>query len=201
MIVSPTAIPDELYAPPAGFRSNQTSEQPGVWLDAAEFHTLATAALPVLDAAFDADGQLATSSGRVTAARIAAEGAVALYHGDFLPIERYDDDVERMRQYYHRMWRTLVHHLIYFALAEHRYHRARLLFSDLLDVDPGDEDAAARLMHLQWSAGNREDAVKTYQRVVGYLNHTLAIGPSHRLKTLYQALCNGDEAPPFKGAR
>lgn len=66
---------------------------------------------------------------------------------------------------------------------------------------PGDEDVAARLMHLQWSAGNREDAVKTYQRVVGYLNHTLAIGPSHRLKTLYQALCNGDEAPPFKGAR
>lgn len=197
LMATPTDIPYELHAHPVGYRSYQASEQPGVWLDIAQFHDLATAALPVLDVAIDADGHVAVSSGRVVTARIAAERAVALYHGDFLPFERYDEDVERTRQNYHRMWRALVHYLIYFALAEHRYHRASLLLGSLLDMDPGDEDAAASLIHVQWAAGYREDACKTYQRVVGYLNNALAVGPSPRLKTLYRALCSGEEAPPF----
>ena len=201
LVVIPTEIPAELNAHPVDYRSCQPSGKTGIWLDTAQFQDLVAAALPVLDGAFDSDGQVALSNGRVIAARAAAESAVALYHGDFLPVERYDDDIERTRLHYHRMWRTLVRYLIYFALAERHYNRASLLLSTLLHMDPGDEDAAASLIHVQWAEGYREDALKTYQRVVGYLDDTLAIGPSPRLKSLYHALRSGVEAPPFKGSR
>jgi DNA-binding SARP family transcriptional activator len=95
--------------------------------------------------------------------RVKARGALALYRGDLLPEDRYDEwAVERREQL--------------------RLRRLELLRLDgewetVADLDPGDEVAALHLMREHAARGDRHAAIRQFERLDRTLRRELGVAP------------------------
>jgi len=150
-----------------------------VWVDADEFERLLAAAttsdepLPLL------------------------EEADALYAGEYLPDDPYEDWTAERREALKRGWMELQ-----LALAKHRERNgdpdgAAKALQRLLEADPGDERAGQAVLRLLLGHGRRADASRVYRRLTQALRDDLGVEPSEETAALGRSLgAPSTEAPP-----
>jgi len=131
--------------------------------------------------------ELAEASEWVEAAEV-FETAIARYRGDFLPEDRYEPWVEETAK--HLKDRHLDALL---DLAECYAHLGRLRQAishcqRLLAIEPHREAAVRKLMEYQSRAGQRTEAIETYQEAVRVLREYLDVEPSEDTQALYSAI-------------
>lgn len=123
----------------------------------------------VIDAGrFEAAAKVALLSGD---ARQCAEAA-DLYRGPLLPDDRYvewlDAPRERLQQLYVKVLRT------------------GRLWSQLIALDPTDEEAQCALMQAALDAGNRNEAIRLFDQLRERLRIELGVGPSPAAIGIYE---------------
>ena len=123
------------------------------------------------------------------------EEALALYAGDLLPENRFDQWAELRRvQVRASVVRLLLDQGIEReARGDHRGAIASL--ERLVGIDPVHEEAYARLMRVAALEGERHVAVRWYGRLVESLRGELGIEPSEELRRLYADVASGRSAP------
>jgi len=156
---------------------------PRIWMDAHRFEALATAALGVL-------GRYRSGCGgqSVAAARTAADQALALYRGPFLPTERQIEWAQPRRLHVLMLWATLVQARAELAVVEKDLTHAALLCSELLLADPEDEEATGRLMCIEAARGRRSEALRVYQRLCAHVTANGGAKPTRELQDIEQAI-------------
>ena len=122
--------------------------------------------------------------------------AVALFGGDLLPEERFEDWAIDRRE---RVKATYVELLLELSQIERR--RARLdaaieALKRIVAVEPLHEDAQAQLIHLHGLAGRRHLAVTHYQRFCDLLKAELGAEPLPTTIEIYQSVISGRTCPP-----
>ena len=123
------------------------------------------------------------------------EQALALYAGDLLPENRFEQWAELRRvQLRARVVRLLLDQGTDRESRGDR-HGAVASFERLIGIDPVHEEAHARLMRLAASEGQRHAAVRWYGRIVESLREELGVEPNEELRRLYADIVSGRLAP------
>ncbi len=124
------------------------------------------------------------------------EQAAALYGGDYLPDDLYEDWAEKRREALRRRWRQLQ-----FRRAELRAdlgHTDQAIdtLEQLLHVDQCDEDAAEALIGLLAAQNHRAEALHVYETVAVSLKRELGVEPREGLVELRRQLVTHAAHPP-----
>ena len=126
--------------------------------------------------------------------------ALALYHGDLLPDNLYDDWTQARREALQRLQRETTFKLAEYEREAGDYPTAIRVIAPLLTRDPTDEAAHRELMRLYALSGQRHEALRQYQRCVDALNIELDVSPVAATEVLYAEILNGalsaSESPP-----
>lgn len=115
---------------------------------------------------FEADGRaaLASSAG--------VDEALALYRGDLLPDDRFavwaEDPRDRLRTLYLRLL------------------KAAARWDDVVKADPADEEAHRALMVRALGAGDRQGAIRQFERLCRRLRADLGVGPGAATVAVYE---------------
>jgi predicted ATPase/DNA-binding SARP family transcriptional activator len=149
---------------------------PDDWLDAAAFARASRVALAGQDAA-------------------ACRAALALYGGDYLPDEPYAAWAEQLRASLRRQYLDLLVHLATLSGGQGEVEEAEACLRQVLDAEPGHEEAAAALMGLLAAAGRRSEALHVYQRLATVLEEDLDVAPSAEITTLRARILAQEAAP------
>ncbi|MEW5958860.1 MAG: AAA family ATPase [Chloroflexota bacterium] len=128
------------------------------------------------------------------------EAARALYQGDFLPEDLYEDWAGRHRQTYRAAYCSLVGQMARLYTQNAAYQEAIHCLLDLLRLDPTREESYRQLMQLYTQIGERHQAIQLYQQVHQTLQGELGIEPSAETTALYQAIVENRWQPPSKPA-
>lgn len=129
------------------------------------------------------------------AARLAAEDrasealrecrrAIALYQGDYLEGEPYDDwwlfERERLRELYVDVLKLMasIHYDQGDSLEAIEKYRAAL------GIDPGSEEVHRELMRLLWQSGMPDEALDQYEACRKLLREEIGVEPTHETETL-----------------
>jgi len=126
--------------------------------------------------------------------RAALEAAAALYAGDLL--SGCDDDwlaTERGRL--RDGFRRAVERLADLSEAERDYRGAIRWGRRLVELDPVDEAASARLMRLHALSGDRAGALRVYHGCATALVRELGVAPTAATREAYERLLEGEAAP------
>ncbi|WP_217697908.1 AfsR/SARP family transcriptional regulator [Sinomonas mesophila] len=115
---------------------------------------------------FEADGRaaLASSTG--------VDEALALYRGELLPADRFATWAEEPRD----RLRTLYLRLL----------KAAGRWDDVLDAEPSDEEAHRAIMVRALEAGDRQGAIRQFERLCRVLRADLGIGPGAETVAVYE---------------
>jgi DNA-binding SARP family transcriptional activator/tetratricopeptide (TPR) repeat protein len=142
--------------------------------------------------AFRAAAAAARGSGEI--ARY--EAALAIYRGDLLPEDVYEEwsiaDREELRALFGRM-------LAEAAELDERAGRVNAAvdrLEQLLRLDPLDEDVHRRLMRLHAGAGSRHRALRQYERCRDALRRELDVEPSLETEALHHSIAEGEPRRP-----
>jgi len=115
------------------------------------------------------------------------EHAVQLYRGDLLE-GWYQDwclfERERLRDCY----LTALGKLLSYCDVHGQVDRGLMHAESILRCDPAEEQAYYHMMHLQWTAGRRTQALRQYQRCKRVLSEELSVQPSERTQKLYEQI-------------
>jgi DNA-binding SARP family transcriptional activator len=139
---------------------------------------------PGRDITTDVEGFEAASA-RAFSSGIAADfdAAANLYAGDLLPDDRSESWLEERRA----------------ALRERylRVLRGAGLWGRVLEVDPTDEPAHRELIRAQLEAGNRQGAIRQFERLREVLRDELGVSPDPESVALYEKVLayEGQDAP------
>ena len=119
------------------------------------------------------------------------EQALALYAGDLLPENRFDQWAEvRRAQLRAGVVRLLLDQGV--DRESRGDHRGAIAsFERLVGIDPVHEEGYARLMRLAAREGQRHVAVRWYGRIVGTLREELGVEPREELRRLYADIVSG----------
>ncbi|MCY1143100.1 AAA family ATPase [Actinoplanes sp. Pm04-4] len=112
------------------------------------------------------------------------EAALALYVGDLLPENRFDDWTEPRRT----QLRDSVVSLLFERSARSEPHRAEVDLVRLIAFDPLHEEAYGRLIRLEAERGHRHLALRWYDRLAARLRADLGVEPRHDLQRLHRSL-------------
>lgn len=133
----------------------------------------------------------------------AVRDALELYRGEFMEGLSLPDAPEiemwllgertHLRQQYERGLLALVEALI----EDNAYEEALEWAQDLVQSNPLLEIAHARVMWLYAMLGQRESALKQFDRCRDILQHELAVEPFGELADLYEQITAGDITPRF----
>ena len=150
-----------------------------LWIDAEEFERTAAEALKSSDTQ-------------------AYEQALALYEGDLLIEDPYEDWIAARREQLRAMRRELLVGLseLYEARGRHQDGIARL--KEVVALDPPDEDAHRRLMRLHALAGNRQQALQQYRECCAALRRELDARPELATVKLHEQILSGGVRPPAR---
>lgn len=122
-----------------------------------------------------------------TAARIALEEAITLYHGDLLP-GCYDEWVVEERAHLSQLYLGALERLLGLLEQAGNYAAAIGVAHRLLREDPLQEASYCHLMRLYAASGNRAAAARTYQNCIKTLERELAVEPGPATRQAYQQL-------------
>jgi DNA-binding SARP family transcriptional activator len=162
------------------FEDGVLSLAPSVWVDVQEFEQLCSTSL----------------SASLEQRKANLEQALALYQGDLLPDDLYEEWTLLPRQELYRGQREAR-----LALADDRrdardYAGAIALLTPLLAHDPADEAVHRALMRLYTLAGQRHEALRQYQTCVDVLAAEIDVPPAPETSALYAQILSGELAPP-----
>ncbi|MDI6697254.1 MAG: BTAD domain-containing putative transcriptional regulator [Anaerolineales bacterium] len=150
-----------------------------VWVDTTEFERLCK-----------------TVPGETSEQRIARlNEALALYRGDFLPDDRYEDWTQFPKDALSRLWRETSLSLARDHLEQRDFHAVIDLLSPLLSRDPADEIVHRELMRVYALSGRRHDALRQYQACVDALASELDAPPGPETTAMYDQILRGELAP------
>lgn len=128
------------------------------------------------------------------------EQALAVYAGDLLPENRFDQWAELRRV----QVREVVVRLLLDQGSERESRGDRrgavASYERLVSIDPVHEEAHARLMSLAASEGQRHVAVRWFGRLVHSLRNELDVAPNEEVRRLYAAIVSGRLAPGQRAA-
>lgn len=123
------------------------------------------------------------------------EEALALYTGDLLPENRFEDWVETRRT---QLRTSVVRLLLDQASAREGRGDSRAALASLerlVSIDPLHEEAHARLMRLTAVGGDRHAALRWYTRLVEGLRDELGVSPTEELRRLHGHIAAGRLGP------
>jgi predicted ATPase/DNA-binding SARP family transcriptional activator len=142
--------------------------------------------------AFEAAATLAERTGRPDH----ANDAIASYHGELLPADRYEPWSEPRRDALRRRYHGLVSDLAVAQLKAGEYGAALQLLQPVHDAEPLDEDIARLLVRAQLAADRRAAAISTYQALVESLRDELGVAPAPATQDLGRELSAQPEHAP-----
>jgi len=149
------------------------------WLDAIAFARQATAALASRDVA-------------------ACRAALALYDGDYLPDDLYEEWAVARRENLREQYIALLGHLAMLYQGGEAVGAAEECWRRVLALDPCREEAARRFMATLAGDGRRAEALRVYAALVAALKEELDVRPDRETVLLWEGLVAADpiHAPP-----
>ncbi len=129
------------------------------------------------------------------------ERVLALYGGEYLPEDLYEDWTQRRRDRLSRCYSWLLENAAQLAIANGMGQRACNHLQALLEHDPLDEQTHRQLMLTYARLGRRGDALNQFQQLRNILRTELRAQPLAETVATYRAIQNGqiaaDMAPPL----
>lgn len=115
--------------------------------------------------------------------REASRAAVGLYGGELLPEDRAEPWSEARRRALEETYVRLL--------------RGAAMWDRIIDIDPTDEEAHRELIHAHLEAGNRQAAIRQFERLREVLRDELGVGPDPQTVELYEKVLatEGRDAP------
>jgi DNA-binding SARP family transcriptional activator len=123
------------------------------------------------------------------------EAARALYQGDFLPEDLYEDWSGQQRENLRMAYADLLRRTAHLYDQQTAYNDAINCLQDLLNIDATQEEVYRDLMRLYAQIGKRHQALHLYQQVYDVLHNELNIEPDLETKALYEAILDGRWSP------
>lgn len=114
------------------------------------------------------------------------QAALALYGGDLLPEDRYEDWAATRRELLRDLYLSLLSELgkMFEDLGD--MEQATDIFRQVITVDPTAEYAHRALMRLYAAAGYRQKALQQYHRLREILDRELGLEPEPNSRKLYE---------------
>src|SRR5215471_15654929 len=130
------------------------------------------------------------------------EQASALYTGDYLPDDLYEDWATDRREALRHAWTELQFGLAQAFEARSDLNAALLPLERLLRADPCDERAAQELIRLLTRFGRRAEALRVFERLSRSLRDELDVSPSRDTLELHRQIGGGESItrPPAVAA-
>jgi len=147
--------------------------------------------------AFRAQVQIARASGTDTALY---EEALALYVGDLLPADRYEEWTEPVREELKTLHNDILMELSHLYESQGQIDPAMERLERLLKADPVREEAHRGLMRLFALSGSRDKALRQYQKCAELLRRELGMEPSEEIETLRAEIAGRRAAKTFSRA-
>ena len=119
------------------------------------------------------------------------EKAFALYQGDFLPQDLYEEWAAKARDRIRLACFKALEDAGEISDSLGDKNRAALLYEKLFHADLCNEKACCWLMSWHLAAGQRSEAIRTYERCQRALSRELDVEPDARTKTLYRSIIGG----------
>ncbi len=116
------------------------------------------------------------------------QAARALYHGEFLPEDRYEEWADDPRQRLSLAYHVLLQRLARLYAQRAAYNEAIACLQELVGLDPTNEEACRQLMGLYAQVGQRHQALQLYQQLCQTLRRELEVEPAAETSALYQAI-------------
>jgi class 3 adenylate cyclase/DNA-binding SARP family transcriptional activator len=138
--------------------------------------------------AFRTQAQIARASGTDTALY---EEALALYIGDLLPADRYEDWTEPAREDLKTLHNDLLMEVSQLYESQGKIEPAIERLERLLRADPVREEAHRGLMRLFALSGSRDKALRQYQKCAELLRRELGMEPSEEIEGLRAEIAGG----------
>lgn len=114
--------------------------------------------------------------------------AEALYRGEFLDEDRYEDWVEPLRTALRDDYLTVLDRLAQYSFDESDYGATVALCGRVLEVDPCDERAHRRLMHCWSRQGLPHLALRQYDVCRETLERELRLPPSEATRSVFETI-------------
>ena len=149
------------------------------WLDTVEFEARAEW------------GRRCQESGNLDEAVTTYETARALYRGDFLEEDLYEDWAFAERERLREQFLTVLTELAECYACQGRYRRAIACCREVLAADPYREAVYVRLMLYHYYAGEQIQALRTYERCRQALADELGVEPLPATTTLAEQIRDG----------
>jgi predicted ATPase/DNA-binding SARP family transcriptional activator len=121
----------------------------------------------------------------------AFQAALALYPGDLLPDDRYEDWSNEARETLRQENLRLLLGLAKQLENQKKYDAAIGAFKHALESDALNEEAHAGLMRLYATTGHRQLALRQYRFLAETLDHQLEAQPDPSITHLYQVILSG----------
>jgi predicted ATPase/DNA-binding SARP family transcriptional activator len=119
------------------------------------------------------------------------QSALALYAGELLPEDRYEEWTLARREALQAAYLELLLDLGRIYAARQEYPAGIETLQRLLGVDGGNEEAHAALMRLYAANGQRQQALRQYELLRKKLQVELEVEPSSATQELYEAIQSG----------
>jgi DNA-binding SARP family transcriptional activator len=152
-----------------------------IWLDCEHF-SQQIARAQSLEQSGDVDGAIAVYT-----------QAEALYGGDFLEEDRYEEWVIPMQQYYRDEYIQILEHLGNYYLAQEDFQACIQYARKMVAIEPCDEEAHRRLMCCYQSLGQSHLAQRQFQICEKSLQEQLGVTPSTDTMEVYESLYPDNE--------
>lgn len=123
------------------------------------------------------------------------EAARALYHGDFLPEDLYEDWAGACRQKVRAAYCAMTLQMARLYVQTAAYPEAIACLQDLLRVDSTHEETYRLLMQLYAQTGQRHQSLQLYHHLRQTLHDELEVEPATETVTLFQAIAENRWQP------
>jgi DNA-binding SARP family transcriptional activator len=128
------------------------------------------------------------------------ERASALYVGDYLPDDLYEDWATERRESLKQYWADLQIRLSRELDRRGDAEAAVRAVQRLLQLDPCNEPAAREAMQLLAGHGRRPEALRVYQRTAQALGDELGVVPSDETQAIQRQIAAGELSAPLQAA-
>ena len=147
-----------------------------LWIDAEEFERRAAEAIKGEDAA-------------------GYEAALALYEGDLLTEDPYEDWAAARREQLRMMRQDLLTKLSHLYETRGEFEQSIERLKELVAIDPSDEEVHRRLMRLYALTGSKGQALRQYRQCGEALRRELDAEPERATLELYERIVSGQVDP------
>ena len=130
----------------------------------------------------------------------AYEEALALYGGDLLSEDLYEDWSSSRRNQLRSLRQDLLTRLAQLYERDSQYSRSANCLKELLVTEPSNEEAHRSLMQLYARTGNRHQALRQFQHCCEAMRKELDAEPEEATRRLYDRIVSGQLEPLARAA-